>query len=145
PPRRRQARRQRPSDFEGSWLRSTQHVAHASDVLDQVRRVELGELASQVTDVHAQRVGRRPEVIAPYALVDEAVRQDASRIQHQELEQLIFGARELDDLVTESGPVPVSVELEPVEAQMLAAELGARTSQKGSHSRGQLADIERLD
>src|ERR1700755_2572047 len=84
------ARPPRPCGRAGSFavLGLAQYVPDAADRADQRRRARVLELAPQITDVHAQRVGAGAEVIPPHAVVDQAVGEDAARIEHQQLEQL---------------------------------------------------------
>src|SRR3954451_14422286 len=69
-------------------LRRAQHVADAAHGVHDGARAGRGELAAQVPDVDAQRVGLWAEVVAPHAVVDDAVRQDRSRVAHEEIQQL---------------------------------------------------------
>ena len=72
---RERVRAPRPSRcLESSRL--PDHVADAAHGVDQLR---IAGLATEVPDVHLERVGRRTEVVVPHALVDLAARQHQSR------------------------------------------------------------------
>ena len=66
--------RRRPAIRGAASLRLAQHVADAAHRVDQRARAGVLELAPQVADVDAQRVRGRAEVVAPDAVVDQAVR-----------------------------------------------------------------------
>src|SRR5439155_2870457 len=104
------------------------------------------ELSPQIADVDAQRVRRGPEVVAPHAVVDQAVRKHTARVAHQQLEQLELGACELDELTAHSSSVTRAVERELSERQLvgvLLLVLGA--AQQRAQARLQLLDVEGLD
>src|SRR5271167_4051421 len=105
--------------------RLPQHVAHAADRVDQLARARALELAPQVPHIHAHRVRGRPEVIAPHTVVDEAVREHVPGIQHQQLEQLVLGSRQLDEVLADLRPVTRSVEPELGERQLIGVALRA--------------------
>src|SRR4051794_13465370 len=115
-------------------LRLPQHVADAAERMDERPGPGLLELASQVPDVDAQRVGCRPEVVAPDALVDEPVGQDAARVAQEQLEQLVLGAGEFDELLVHRYAVPCRVERELLERQLrrLARVVRRRAPQQGA-------------
>ena len=74
-----QSRGQREPRAQGHRRRLAQHVAHAAHGLDHARLAARLELAPQVPDVDAQRVGQRAEVVVPHALVDLAAGQHLAR------------------------------------------------------------------
>src|SRR3954447_14596433 len=114
-PLRPPARRRRRCASEGSWL--AQRIADAADRVDQIAGAGLLQLAAQVADIDAQRVRGGAEVVSPNALVDDAVREHAARVEHQKLEQLVLRARELDEVLADDDAVTVRVEAQLGERQ----------------------------
>jgi len=51
-----------------------------------------------------------PEVVAPHPVVDERVRQDAARVEHQQLEQLVLRPGQLHELLADRHAVTGGVE-----------------------------------
>jgi hypothetical protein len=113
--------------------------------VDEVRNAQIRELAAQVADVDAQSVRGWSEVVCPHTLVDQAVRQDPPRVEHQELEQLVLGPRQLNHAFAHHCTVLVGIELEVAEAETFPAEVRFGASQESADPCGQLSDVERLD
>src|SRR3954471_22268811 len=85
-------------------------VAHAADGVDGRVRTGLLQLAAQVADIDAQRVRGRTEVVAPHALVDQRVREHAAGVAHEQLEQEVLRACQLDDALADCDAVAVRLE-----------------------------------
>ena len=67
--------------------------------MDEARFARLLGLATQVADVHVERLRRRLEVEAPDALVDLFAREHDAGVEEQELEQIELGLGELESAI----------------------------------------------
>src|SRR5579863_282861 len=113
--------------------------------MDQTRLAVRLELLAQVADVHAQRVAGDADVVAPDAVVDQLDAQHAARVEHEQLEQLVLGAGQLDRAPVHARGVGVSVELERAELQRAAVSLRQVAADDRRQTRAQLADVVGLD
>src|SRR6266567_972740 len=72
--------------------RLTQRIADAAHGVDQARLALRLGLATEVADVHLERVGGGREVEAPDLLEDLRARQHLAGVAHQQFEQVELGA-----------------------------------------------------
>ena len=94
-----------------------QHVAHAAHGVQQPRLARRLGLAPQVAHVDLQRVGGRPEVIAPDAVEDLPAGEHLAWVVQEQLEQQELGAGQLHQPLAAAHLVRLRIELEVVEAQ----------------------------
>ena len=73
------------------------------------------------------------------------MRQHAARVEHEQLEQLVLGARELGEVVADHHAVARAVELELAERERIGIALAIRAAHERAQARLQLAHVERLD
>ena len=124
-------------------LRLAQHVAHAAHGVDQARLAARLQLAAEVRDVDLDRVRPGLELVAPDALEDEVAGHHLARVEHEQLEQRVLGAGEVEVAVAAWGHARVHGHVADLER--LVAQLAAAAAQQGAHAGDQLVERERLD
>jgi hypothetical protein len=74
------------------------------------------------------------------------VRQHSSRVEHEQLEQLVLGARQLDELLAHPHPVAVGVDPQLTEPEAaIGRRLPAGAAEQRAQPRLELVHVERLD
>src|SRR5829696_7898779 len=121
-----------------------ERVADAAHCLDQTWLAAGFGLAAEVADVDVERVRGEAEVVAPDALEDDRARQHLAGVEHEQLEQVELGARELDAVSASPDLTRLGIELEVREAQDTVDRRGAAAQQR-PHSREQLVQSKGLD
>src|SRR5436190_20064936 len=95
-----------------------EHIAHAAHGVDEPGLPFLLELAAQVSDVYAERVRGRAEVVSPHPLVDHRPGEDLAGVSHEQLEQLELRPGQLDRPGAEASFPHVEIERQSIEAQV---------------------------
>src|SRR6478735_1725863 len=119
-----------------------ERVADEPHRLDQ-RWSERIELLAQVADVRLDDVRVATEVVVPHVVEDLALRQDATRVQHQEPKQLELGPGQLDRLVAAPHLACLLVEREVGEPHR-AVGVTAGAPKHGLYAGNDLGKAERL-
>ena len=101
------------------------------------------ELTPQVADVDVERVGIRPEVVAPHRVEDRGAREDPAGVRHEQPEQLELRARQLHIALAAVTLHRVAVEHEILEGQH-AGRAGRAAPPEGAQAGEQLIERERL-
>ena len=113
--------------------------------LDYARLTSCLQLPAQISDVHAQRIARRSEVIAPDPVADQLRGEDPPRVEHQQLQHLVLGSRQIFLALADAHGMRVGVELQLAEPQ----HPGVAAVQVPAHDRLQprfeLTDVVGLD
>ena len=107
-------------------------------------RARLGKLAAQVADGDADRVRERVGLIVPDVL-EQALRcQDLARVEHEVPEEGELLGRQVETVVVAVRLVPGRVEHEAAQPDGRPS-VDRRASRKGTNTRGELREAERLD
>src|SRR5262249_5888287 len=102
------------------------------------------ELLAQVADVGLDDVRVAAEVVAPDVLEDLSLRQDTTRVQHEETEEVELGRGELDPALAAEDLVAALVEHEVGELEQVPRQLARGATQDRLHARDDLGEAERL-
>jgi hypothetical protein len=73
------------------------------------------QLAAEVPDVDPQRVPGQGEVVTPHAVIDQLRGQHATRVEQEELQELILRSRQLDRSLANVDSVRIGIELKVAE------------------------------
>src|SRR5262249_26422876 len=93
-----------------------QRVSDPADRVDEAREAALLGLATEVADVHVERIGGRSEVVPPDPLEDDRARQHLARIPEEQLQERELRAREIDRPPAAAHLACARIELEVREA-----------------------------
>src|SRR5450631_1250762 len=90
--------------------------------MDQLAGAKILELTPQIADIDAQ-LGRIGGIVAPYALMDVAMREQSIGVAHKQLQQLIFRPCQAGEPAPDEHAVVGSVELQLGKPQLNLREL----------------------